>query len=131
MRIYLDFDGTVVEHTFPNIGEDNPLAIETIKQLIKNRHEVILNTLRSEISHISLENALFYLRNKGLILKHTDTKIQPLEFDLEYNVKIGVMYIDDISVGTPLIDAKKSNGRMVDWAKLRTLFIERGIIKRQ
>ena len=31
MIIAVDFDGTIVEHRYPKIGEERPFAIETLK----------------------------------------------------------------------------------------------------
>lgn len=33
ITIYLDFDGTVVEHTYPAVGRENPFAMEVIKEI--------------------------------------------------------------------------------------------------
>ncbi len=35
MTIAVDFDGTIVEHRYPEIGEELPFATETLKMLIK------------------------------------------------------------------------------------------------
>ena len=35
MTIAVDFDGTIVEHKYPEIGEELPFATETLKMLIK------------------------------------------------------------------------------------------------
>ena len=42
MIIAVDFDGTIVEHRYPAIGEEKPFAIETLKMLIRDRHQLIL-----------------------------------------------------------------------------------------
>ena len=34
MVIAVDFDGTIVEHKYPEIGREIPFAIETLKMLI-------------------------------------------------------------------------------------------------
>ena len=44
--IAVDFDGTIVEHRYPEIGEERPFAIDTLKMLIKDRHKLILWTVR-------------------------------------------------------------------------------------
>ena len=46
MTIAVDFDGTIVEHRYPEIGEEVPFATETLKMLIKNRHKLILWSVR-------------------------------------------------------------------------------------
>ncbi len=47
MKIAVDFDGTIVEHKYPSIGKEKPFAIETLKQLEKDGHQLILWTVRS------------------------------------------------------------------------------------
>ncbi|MBM6991658.1 MAG: hypothetical protein I3J02_00075 [Prevotella sp.] len=44
--IAVDFDGTVVEHRYPEIGEELPFATETLRMLIKDQHRLILWTVR-------------------------------------------------------------------------------------
>ena len=46
MTIAVDFDGTIVEHRYPKIGEEIPFATETLKILAKERHRLILWTVR-------------------------------------------------------------------------------------
>ena len=46
MRIALDFDGTIVEHKYPEIGEERPMAVSTIKKLMEEGHEFILWSVR-------------------------------------------------------------------------------------
>ena len=46
MIIAIDFDGTVVEHKYPEIGEERPFATETLKMLIKDHHKLILWSVR-------------------------------------------------------------------------------------
>ena len=44
--IAVDFDGTIVEHRYPEIGAERPFATDTLKMLIKDRHKLILWTVR-------------------------------------------------------------------------------------
>ena len=46
MVIGVDFDGTIVEDKYPEIGKEIPFATETLKMLIKNHHRLILWTVR-------------------------------------------------------------------------------------
>lgn len=46
MIIAVDFDGTIVEHKYPAIGKEIPLATVTLRQLIKDGHKLILWTVR-------------------------------------------------------------------------------------
>ena len=46
MTIAVDFDGTIVEHRYPEIGREIPFATDTLKMLIKERHKLILWSVR-------------------------------------------------------------------------------------
>lgn len=48
--IYLDFDGTVVEHDYPIIGRPNYGCIEVIKKLQDAGHDIIINTYRADLA---------------------------------------------------------------------------------
>lgn len=45
-KIAVDFDGTIVEHRYPEIGEEIPFATDTLKMLIQEHHQLILWTVR-------------------------------------------------------------------------------------
>ncbi|MFM1810785.1 MAG: hypothetical protein RLZZ382_2010, partial [Bacteroidota bacterium] len=81
MTIYLDFDGTVVEHQYPALGAENPHAFRIIRALQVKGHHIILNTYRADINDGSLAEALEYLNSpsNGLlpITEHTAKKIHP------------------------------------------------------
>ncbi|MGG6543956.1 UNVERIFIED_CONTAM: hypothetical protein NY100_00665 [Prevotella sp. 15_C9] len=46
MIIAVDFDGTIVEHEYPKIGKEIVFATETLKELIKDGHQLILWSVR-------------------------------------------------------------------------------------
>ena len=46
MVIAVDFDGTIVEHEYPKIGEEIPFATETLRMLINDHHKLILWSVR-------------------------------------------------------------------------------------
>ena len=63
MTIAVDFDGTIVEHRYPKIGEEIPFATETLKILAQERHKLILLTVREgEL----LEEAIEWCRQRGV-----------------------------------------------------------------
>ena len=47
MIIAIDFDGTVVDHRYPEIGPEAPGAIQTLRDLAEREHRLILFTMRS------------------------------------------------------------------------------------
>ena len=121
MQIFLDFDGTVVEHYYPLIGAYNTGAKEVIARLQLAGHEVILNSYRVEIEDDSIKEALVYLYTLDLpltITQKTKTKIHPSPWNIEEAMVTGKLFIDDIAEGTPLVDATNTGGKMVDWKKI-------------
>lgn len=63
MVIALDFDGTIVEHKYPAIGEEIPFATETIRMLIAEHHKVILWSVREGKL---LDEAVNWCRERGI-----------------------------------------------------------------
>jgi hypothetical protein len=63
MIIAVDFDGTIVEHRYPQIGKEIPFAIATLKKLQKEHHLLILWSVREGKL---LKEAVEYCRNRGL-----------------------------------------------------------------
>lgn len=63
MIIAVDFDGTIVEHKYPKIGEEIPFAVDTLKMLQKDHHRIILWSVREgEL----LKDAVDWCRERGL-----------------------------------------------------------------
>lgn len=63
MTIAVDFDGTIVKHRYPKIGEEIPFAIETLKMLQKDHHRLILWSVREGQL---LDEAVEWCRQRGL-----------------------------------------------------------------
>ena len=49
MTIAVDFDGTIVTHKYPEIGEERPFAIETLKMLQKEKQETVKKALEGQM----------------------------------------------------------------------------------
>ena len=63
MNIAVDFDGTIVEHRYPEIGRERPFAIDTLKMLIADQHRLILWSVREGQL---LEDAVNWCRERGV-----------------------------------------------------------------
>lgn len=62
-KIAVDFDGTIVEHRYPEIGEEIPFATETLHMLMEEHHQLILWTVREgEL----LQEALDWCHERGV-----------------------------------------------------------------
>ncbi|MCQ2310143.1 MAG: HAD family hydrolase [Paludibacteraceae bacterium] len=62
MIIAVDFDGTIVEHAYPKIGKPIPFAIDTLKRLQKEQHQIILWSVREGKL---LKEAVDYCHERG------------------------------------------------------------------
>ena len=63
MIIAIDFDGTICQNKYPDIGEPMPLAIESIKELKELGHNLILWTCRKGEQ---LYNAVKWCKESGI-----------------------------------------------------------------
>ncbi len=98
MIIAVDFDGTIVEHKYPQIGQEIPFAIDTLIRLQREeRHQLILWTVREGRL---LDDAVEFCRKKGLEFYAVNKNFP--EEDVETNGcrKINAeMFIDDRNIG--------------------------------
>ena len=86
MKIAVDFDGTIVEHKYPDIGVEIPFAIKTLKLLQKEGHQVILWTVREGDL---LQDAVAYCHKRGLDFFAINASFPGEIFDsLSYSRKI-------------------------------------------
>ena len=99
MLIAVDFDGTIVEHHYPEIGPEIPFAIETLKMLIKDHHRLILWTVREgEL----LDAAVEWCRQRGLEFYaiNRDYPEETTENNPHFSRKVKVdVFIDDRNLG--------------------------------
>lgn len=133
MRILLDFDQTVVKGPYPLIDKPVPGAIETLL-LMQEKHNIILNTYRANISQESLMQAVDYLTKRGVYLSHVlPAKQDPPDFIVSNIAKMASIlkismdiYIDDQARFIPLI----SDGRReyVNWEIVKKIFIQEGLL---
>jgi len=99
MTIAVDFDGTIVEHRYPQIGEEIPFAIETLKMLIKDRHRLILWSVREDEL---LEEAVEWCRQRGVefYAVNRDYPEEEKEKNNHFSRKLKAdLFIDDRNVG--------------------------------
>lgn len=100
MVIAVDFDGTIVEHRYPEIGKEIPFAIATLKKLQAEQHLLILWTVREgEL----LEKAVEFCRKRGLEFyavnaNHPDEQVKANQSSPCRKVRAD-MYIDDCDIG--------------------------------
>lgn len=98
MIIAVDFDGTIVEHKYPDIGKEKLFAFDTLKALQKQRHQLILWTFRSGKE---LDEAVEYCRKNGIEFYAVNKSYPEEVFDPDNaSRKIQAdLFIDDRNVG--------------------------------
>jgi len=95
MIFAIDFDGTLVEHKYPEIGEEIPKAFECLKKLKKEGHKLILWTCRyDEGDRKDLTEAVVFCKNKGIEFDAVNANIPGLSFN-PYPKIYADIYIDD------------------------------------
>lgn len=98
MVIAVDFDGTIVQHRYPAIGEERPFAITTLKMLQQDGHRLILWTVREGRE---LKEAVDWCRERGLEFYAVNKDFPEERADSAgYSRKLKAdLFIDDRSFG--------------------------------
>lgn len=100
MTIAVDFDGTIVEHKYPKIGKEKPFAIDALKALAAQGHQIILWTVREGAL---LEEAVAFCRDRGLVFYAVNSNYAAgslFENRGSGSVKVKAdIYIDDRNLG--------------------------------
>lgn len=104
MIIAVDFDGTIVEHKFPDIGPPLPGAIETLRAMQNAGHRLILFTCREDEMDSSgrryLTEAVEFCRSQGINFVSANQTLTQDDFRPMGGRKVYAdLYIDDRNLG--------------------------------
>ena len=95
--IAIDFDGTIVEHSYPAIGKEMMFAFATIKELQKKGHKLILFTYRTGSL---LDEAVEFCRKNGVEFYAVNSNYPEETIHENLPRKLNVdIFIDDRNVG--------------------------------
>ena len=120
--IVLDFDGTVVKHRYPDVGEDVG-ATPVLRRLVKNGHRLILCSMRSRNSDgvDTLQPALKWFEDNNIPLYGINEN--PSQKAWTSSPKIyGHIYIDDAALGAPL---------KTDWGAVSLYLLHYGCLSKR
>lgn len=95
MTIAIDFDGTIVTDKYPKIGSELPFATQTLRQLIADRHKLILWTVREGQL---LDEAIEWCKKRGVEFYaiNKDYPEEDKERNRHYSRKLKAdLFIDD------------------------------------
>ena len=120
----IDFDGTLVENAYPEMGKPIEGAVEVIRELMEKGVRIILNTMRTDAA---LNDAVVYCNKNYIDLYGINENPDQAKWT-DSKKLFAHVYIDDRGAGTPL--KHDSNGEAcVDWEKMRELFVEWEILE--
>lgn len=116
LRIAVDFDGTIVEHRFPEIGKEIPGAFQVLKELQEYGHKLILWTVRDGID---LKNAVDFCLENGIIFYAVNESYPNEDYNKYISRKIDAdVFIDD-----------RNLGGFPGWDKVREILIPGAVSK--
>ena len=99
MIIAVDFDGTIVEHKYPEIGREIPFATATLKRLQEEGHRLILWSVREgEL----LDDAIRFCAERGVEFFAVNSNFPDEEQDrtaIRCRKLQADLFIDDRNVG--------------------------------
>lgn len=114
MDIIIDFDGTVVKHKFPMIGDDIG-AVPFLKKLVESNHNLILFTMRYDEY---LKDAISWFEKNEIPLYGIQSN--PRQTWTTSPKAWGDLIIDDIALGCPLTSDIEGN-IFVDWVEVEKM----------
>jgi hypothetical protein len=122
MKICVDFDGTIVDHRFPEIGDACPYAFMWLKRFQQAGAKLILFTMRSDRT---LAEAVEFCRKHGIEFYGVNT--DPTQKKWTASPKAyGEIYIDDAAIGCPLRQSPRMGSRsQVDWSQVGPLVMDK------
>lgn len=121
--IALDFDGTVVTHAYPEVGEDIG-AVPVLKELVKNNCRIILFTLRSDRL---LDEALAWFEKNGIPIWAVNENPSQKRWTSSPKVQADLM-IDDSALGCPLKFIDGVRRPAADWVRIREQLVKEGYL---
>lgn len=99
MLIAIDFDGTIVEDRYPEIGRERPFAVRTLRKLEDDGHRLILWTVREGKR---LTEAIEWCRERGIefYAVNKDYPEEDVTRNRIFSRKLKVdLFIDDRNIG--------------------------------
>lgn len=118
--IAVDFDGTVVTHAYPEIGDDAG-AVPVLKELTDNGCRLILYTMRHGKL---LDDAIRWFRERGIPLYAVNENPSQQRWTSSPKVHAD-LYIDDSSLGCPIRFVDGVKRPVADWTRIREQLVRK------
>lgn len=116
--VCVDFDGTIVEHEFPDVGAEQPHAFRVLKRIIAAGHRLVLSTCREDTKRrMYLTEAIDWCKLGGVEFVSVNENRQEDDFREEglRRKVFAHVYIDD-----------RNLGGFPGWLEVEKHFLEKG-----
>ena len=127
MIVCFDFDGTVVTHDYPKIGNPVPKALLVLRKLRSAGCDLVLDTMRSGDE---LDEAITYLNQAGIQVQGVNTSKDQNKWTTTTKT-YGDVYIDDRNIGIKCLKMESQDGTytpVVDWEWVEEELIKLGVL---
>lgn len=117
MIIAVDFDGTLIDHQFPDIGKEVPGAFAWLRKFQEEGAGLILWTCRCDGDEYgpTLTQAVEFCRERGIEFVDVNCNTSASQWMRSPKIYADI-YIDDKALGCPLRSNPRSGGApFVDW----------------
>lgn len=114
MYICVDFDGTVVDHVYPHVGEPAPGAVEWMKTWVDQGAKIILFTMRDGEELI---DAVEHFEENDIPLYGVNENPDQRAWT-ESPKAYGEIYVDDLAFGMPMHHPEGFSRPCVDWSQV-------------
>ena len=121
--IALDFDGTVVTHAYPEVGEDIG-AVAVLKELVAQDDKLILWTMRSGTL---LEDAVAWFKKHDIPLWGINENPSQKEWTESPKLHADLL-IDDSALGCPTCFLDGERRPAADWRRIREMLVRMGYL---
>ncbi len=130
--VAVDFDGTCVAHSYPDVGQDIG-AVPVLQKLVEKGYMLMLWTMRGSVPHLkkeTLKEAVQWFADNDLPLWGVNHNPEQKRTGWSDSSKQHAnFYIDDAALGAPLkFDPAMSDRPFIDWVKIELLLTENGIL---
>lgn len=113
MIIAVDFDGTIVDHRYPDVGDESPGAFQWLKRFQDAGANLMLWTMRG---NEYLQDAVEFCQKNGVEFWGVNCNPDQVVWT-NSNKQYAHLYIDDAAFGCPLRQHPRSGSReCVDWS---------------
>jgi hypothetical protein len=116
-KLAIDFDGTIVDHRYPDIGPENPGALCWIKKWMdSDKVELSLWTMRSDMDSCGpmLSNAVAWCSANGITFDFVNSRVSDVSWTNSPKLYAHA-YIDDSAVCAPLIQYAAFKRPCINW----------------